>query len=307
MSSSTVTYTSMYSDSEPWRFQWVSDDELKAPEEALQSSGQAPPSLDYVPGHEHPPSPDYVPGPKEPEQAPLSPDYDQPSPVDASPTTLSPGYVVDSDPVEDPEEDPEEDPADGGDDNDDDEDAEEEEHLAPTDSTTLRTIDPVSPDEDIEAFETDESAPTLPSPKSYGARISVQPQTPMSATVEALIVEIRLRVASPSTHHPSEIPSPPHLLPSTAHRDDIPKADMPLWKRAYFSAPASRFEVGESLVVAAARQAGRALTSSVNYGFIDTVDASIRASESRAMTVVGVVNERVTDLATTQRQETHEL
>ncbi|GKC53180.1 hypothetical protein Tco_1075925 [Tanacetum coccineum] len=34
MSSLTVTYTSVYSDFEPWRFQWVSDDELEAPEEA---------------------------------------------------------------------------------------------------------------------------------------------------------------------------------------------------------------------------------------------------------------------------------
>ncbi|GKD72242.1 hypothetical protein Tco_1330524 [Tanacetum coccineum] len=39
---------------------------------------------------------------------------------------------------------------------------------------------------------------------------------------------IRLRAASPSTHHPSEIPSPPLLLPSTTHEDDLPKADMPL-------------------------------------------------------------------------------
>ncbi|GJX74150.1 hypothetical protein Tco_0312745, partial [Tanacetum coccineum] len=40
----------------PWRFQWVFDEELKAPTEA-------------------PPSPDYVPDPKDPEHAPLSPDY----------------------------------------------------------------------------------------------------------------------------------------------------------------------------------------------------------------------------------------
>ncbi|GKC79371.1 hypothetical protein Tco_1130145 [Tanacetum coccineum] len=98
-SSSTVTYTSVYTNSEPWRFQWVSDEEPEAP----QSPGQAPPSPNYVPGPEHPPSPDYVPGPKEPEQAPLLPDYvtepeypeylapsdvkapiaDQPLPVDA--------------------------------------------------------------------------------------------------------------------------------------------------------------------------------------------------------------------------------
>ncbi|GJV19356.1 hypothetical protein Tco_1368376 [Tanacetum coccineum] len=149
-SSSTVTYTFVYSDSEPCRFQWVSDDEPEALEAAPQSPGQAPPSLDYMPGPKHPPSPDYMTGPEDPEQAPLSPDYvpepeypeylvlyndevpieDQPLPADASPTALSPGYVADSDPKEDLEEEPDEDPtdypADGGDDDVDDDDDEEE-------------------------------------------------------------------------------------------------------------------------------------------------------------------------------------
>nr|GEU37523.1 hypothetical protein [Tanacetum cinerariifolium] len=101
MSSSTVTYTSVYTDFEPWRFQWVSNDELEAPDAAPQSPEQAPPSLDYVPGPEYPPSLDYS------------------LPDDASTTALSPGYVADSDLEEDPEEDLEEDPADGGDDDDD--------------------------------------------------------------------------------------------------------------------------------------------------------------------------------------------
>ncbi|GKC61959.1 hypothetical protein Tco_1089557 [Tanacetum coccineum] len=112
---------------------------------------------------------------------------------------------------------------------------------------------------------------------------------------------IQLRAASPSTHHPSEIPSPPLLLQSTTHRDDLPEVDMPLQKRACFTAPTGRFEVGESLSAIAARQTGHTLAHRVDYGFVDTVDASIRASESRAMTAVGEVNERVTDLATTQR------
>ncbi|GKA41590.1 hypothetical protein Tco_0734250, partial [Tanacetum coccineum] len=181
-----------------------------------------------------------------------------PLPDDASPTTLSPGYVAESDPEEDPEEDAAKYP--------DKEDEEEEEHLAPADFTALHVVDPVSSAEDTE-----------------------------------------LKVASPSTHHPSEIPSPPLLLPSTTHKDDLLEADMPLQKRACFFAPASRFEVGESSAAATTRQAGHAMTSSVDYGFIDTMDVSICASESRVMITVGVVNEKVTHLATTQRQETHEL
>ncbi|GKE66782.1 hypothetical protein Tco_1520943, partial [Tanacetum coccineum] len=77
-------------------------------------------------------------------------------------------------------------------------------------------------------------------------------------------------------HHPllsSELPPPPFLLPYTAHRDDIPEADMPLWKRARFTAPTHRFRVGESSATAVARQIGNALTSSVDHGFINTVDA----------------------------------
>ncbi|GKA48983.1 hypothetical protein Tco_0741941, partial [Tanacetum coccineum] len=297
------------------------------------------PYPDYVPGLEHPPSPDYVPGPEEPEQAPLSPDY--PLLDDASPTALSPGYVAESDSEEDPEEDPVEYPADRGVDDDDDkedEEEEEEEHLAPVDSTALLVVDPVSSDEDTEALETDEFAPTPPkSPRLRRVGISVRPQTLMAESAEALIIEyaaapkppslppspltplssllpqipspplplpsppthtsptyddaplgyravgIRLRAASPSTHHPSEIPSPPLLLPSTSHRDDIPKVDMPLRKRARFTTPAFGFEVEESSAVVAARQPGldvatvdatygRPMSREVGYGIEDVWD-----------------------------------
>ncbi|GKB97067.1 hypothetical protein Tco_0983204 [Tanacetum coccineum] len=278
------------------------------------------PSNAGSPGVVAPLSPTYAPEPEYLEylvpsdaEAPME---DQPLPGDASPTTLSSGYVADSDSEEDPKEDHADYPADGGDDDDDEssddvEENEEEEHLAPADCSVVPTVDPVPSAEDTEAFETDESAPTpVPSPRHRTARMSVRPQIPMSDTAEALIAEaarIRLRAASPSTHHPSEIPSPPLLLPSTTHRDDLPEADMPLQKRARFTAPTGRFKVGESSSAAAARQAGHTLAHRVDYGFIDTMDASIRASESRAMTAIGEVNDRVTDLATTQRQDAQEL
>ncbi|GKE61708.1 hypothetical protein Tco_1512075 [Tanacetum coccineum] len=238
-----------------------------------------------MPSPEHPPSPDYMPA-------------------------LSPGYIADSDLEEDPEEDPEEDhadyPVDGGDDDDDDssddndddeeeqedseDDDEEEEHSALTDSSVVPVDGPVPSAQDTEAYETDESALTaIPSPRRYKA------------------AGIRLRATLPSTHHPSEIPSPPLLLPSNTHRDDLPEVDMPLRKRTRFTAPTGRFEVGESSSAAATRQAGHTLAHIVEYGFVDNIDASIRAFESRAMAAVGVVNERVTDLATTQRQDAQEL
>ncbi|GKB14261.1 hypothetical protein Tco_0848184, partial [Tanacetum coccineum] len=106
---------------------------------------------------------------------------------------------------------------------------------------------------------------------------------------------IRLRAASPSTHHPSKIPSLPLLLPSTTYRDDLLEADMPLQKRARFAAPTGRFEVGESSP-AAARQVGHTLAHTLDYGFLNTMDASIRVAKSRAMTAMGVTIGRVTDL-----------
>ncbi|GJV46317.1 hypothetical protein Tco_1430853 [Tanacetum coccineum] len=310
-----VTYTSVYTDSEPWRFQWVFDDELEAPDAAPWSLRQAPPSPDYVPGPKHPPSSDYMPGPEEPEQAPFSlnyvpepkyPEYlapsdveapieDQPLQDDSSPTALSPGYVADSDPEEDPDEDPEEDPADypanGGDDADDessdddddvddddeeqeaskDDNEEEKEHPALADSFVVPVDDLVPSAEDTKSFEKDESAPThvpsldvarlgCPSDPRHRCQLLLRHSLPRPTYAEAPLgykaAEIRLRAASPSTHHPSEIPSPPLLLPFTSHRYDLPEVDILLRKRARFTAPTGRFEVGESSAAAATRQPG---------------------------------------------------
>ncbi|GJV22445.1 hypothetical protein Tco_1371465 [Tanacetum coccineum] len=155
--------------------------------------------------------------------------------------------------------------------------------------------------------------PRVPSPPptqentSMDITLTLSPITPLDAPLGYRAAEIGLSAASPSTHHPSEIPSPPLLLPSIAYKDDLPEMDMPLWKRACFTAPTGRFEVGESLSAAAARQTGHTLAHRIDYGFVDTLDASIRASESKAMTVVGEVNERVIDLAISQRQDAQEL
>ncbi|GKA91387.1 putative reverse transcriptase domain-containing protein, partial [Tanacetum coccineum] len=141
--SSAVTYTSVYTDSEPGRVFWGADEEISdggSPRvivygyDGLPMQPVAPPSPDYVPGPEHPPSPDYVPGPEHPPSPveipyipePEYPEYlvpsedeapmeDQPLPADASPAALSPGYVPDSDPEEDSEEEHADYPADGGD------------------------------------------------------------------------------------------------------------------------------------------------------------------------------------------------
>ncbi|GKE20193.1 hypothetical protein Tco_1431705 [Tanacetum coccineum] len=129
---------------------------------------------------------------------------------------------------------------------------------------------------------------------------------------------IRLRAASPPTHHPSEIPSPPLLLPSTSHRDDLPEADMLLRKRARFTAPTGRFEVGESSAAAATRQPGLDVASmdatpgcmmsrEVGYGIEDVWDDMVGDMEERAPTTIKGLSQRVTDLSTTLTQDTHEI
>ncbi|GJV62247.1 hypothetical protein Tco_1468347 [Tanacetum coccineum] len=65
---------------------------------------------------------------------------------------------------------------------------------------------------------------------------------------------VQLRAASPSTYHPLHVPSPPLLLSSADRKSDIPEADKPSRKRLCLTAPASRFEVGESSIAAAAGQ-----------------------------------------------------
>ncbi|GKC91472.1 hypothetical protein Tco_1152121, partial [Tanacetum coccineum] len=162
------------------------------------------------------------------------------------------------------------------DDDDDDDDAEEEEedHLAPANSTAVASsaIDLVPSTEETEPFEADESAATPPPPPAYytTSRMFVRSQTPIPFPPEAEIPPpptsptyaqaplgyraAIMRAASPPTHYPlpSPTPLPPLPAPSTSRKANI-------------------LEPGSSV----ARR--------VNYIFVDTVEASVRASERRTM------------------------
>ncbi|GKC12547.1 hypothetical protein Tco_1009329, partial [Tanacetum coccineum] len=253
-SSSTITYTFVYTDFEPGRVFWGADEELS------DRGPEHPPSPDYVPGPQHPPSPvevPYVHKPEYPEylvpanaEAPLE---DQPLPADALPIALSPGYVADSDSDEDLEEDPEEDhanyPADGGDDDDEpfddddddiddkdeepfedeDDDKEEEEHLAPADPSDVPVVDPVPSTGDTEAFEMDKFALNPRSPQTKvplaqtslrRARKTVRLEPPMSPSIEACIIEYAGAPAPPS-------PPPSPLSPWSPPLPQIPSPPIP--------------------------------------------------------------------------------
>ncbi|GJZ63527.1 hypothetical protein Tco_0619948 [Tanacetum coccineum] len=176
--SSVVTYTSVYTDSEPGRVFWRADEEL---------FGTWFSTL-------RPHDPDYVPEPMYPEYIPLEdehvyPDEEQPLPPVVSPTTKLPGYVTELDPEEykddetkdglvdypmDRGEDGDDDDDDSSRDDADDEDEDEEEveeHLAPADSAVVvPTVELVSPHKGKE--------PVTPPPSTdittTGARITIR-------------------------------------------------------------------------------------------------------------------------------------
>ncbi|GKD80715.1 hypothetical protein Tco_1347554 [Tanacetum coccineum] len=302
----TVTYTSISSalDSPPWGFPLISESDHEAPEEAPQSLEQAPPA--YVPAPEYleylAPSDDEVPA------------EDQPLPTDASPTADSPDYIADSEPIEDDfKEDLEMDPVDYANDDEEEEessdDDEEEEHVALADSD-LPIPNFVPSSEEMKSFQTDESAATPPPPASpYHIIPFMRPDSIGHGFMFDLILPHHhllrhvLPPASPSIYHPLPPPLP---LPSLDHIDDIPEADMPPWKRTCFTTPSHKFKIRESLAAVAARQTGPTLTHVVDYGFIDTLDASIRATDDRVMIALEGLNKRMTDLAATHRQDSEE-
>nr|GEY29754.1 hypothetical protein [Tanacetum cinerariifolium] len=288
--SSIVSYTSVYTNYEPWRYYREDSAETGPPRvivygyDGLPIQPVAPHSLEYIPGLEHPPK-------------------DQPLHADASPIAASLDYVTDSDPKKDPEEDPEDDqadyPADGGegddepsdDDTDDEdpeeepfkEDDEEEEHPASADSSAVPIIDHVLPAGETEALEAEE--PTH------------APGSPIRAPLGYRAAEIRMRA----------------LYPSISHMTDIPEADMPPQKKACLTTLASGFEIGESSAAGAARQLGptksdlrRCRVEQARYEITNTWDEIVDKIMEIALTTLEGVNERVTELDTTVRQRTDE-
>ncbi|GKB62549.1 hypothetical protein Tco_0918735 [Tanacetum coccineum] len=282
-SSSTVTYTSVYTDSEPRRVFWGADEELfdggSLRVIVYGYDGLPRQPVPYVP------EPEYleylVPSDKE---APME---DQPLPADALPIALSLGYVADFNPEEDPEEDHADYPANGGDDddepsddNDDDDDDddtddedeeasddEEEEHLAPADSSVVHVVDPVPSTGDTEAFESDESAPTPRSPQTI---IPSPPLPPLPSSLH-LPPPVPTSLPLPSLPLPP-LPASLFIPPPVDHREDIPEAELPPHKRLCLTAPTSRYEVGESSTAAPRPTRGHR----VDYGFISTLDAKTK-------------------------------
>ncbi|GJX22646.1 hypothetical protein Tco_0227091 [Tanacetum coccineum] len=238
--SSAVTYTSVYTDSEPGRAFWGADDEeiseggiprvIKIINRQFSSDEEEREPM-FVQAHD----PDYVPEPVYPMYIPLKDEHvfpagEQPLPPVDSPTAESPGYITKSDPEEDREEHEDDETEDGpvdylidggddGDDDDDDssrdnaddededeedeEDEEEEEHLALADSVAVvPTGEPVSSPEGTEPV----IPPSSTDISTIRARITVRLQASISflpePEVERLLAMTTLSPSPPISLSP---------------------------------------------------------------------------------------------------------
>ncbi|GJW25647.1 putative reverse transcriptase domain-containing protein [Tanacetum coccineum] len=297
--SSAVTYTSVYTDSEPGRVFWGADEEI--------SDGGVPRVI--VLGYDG--------LPMQPEdEAPME---DQPLPADASPVALSPGY----EPFEDEEDDEEEEehlaPADSsaipivdpvpsaGD-----TEAFETDESAPTPRPPQIRIPFAQTRLRRARKEVSELRPPMVAFHGGLAWLSMLPHLHH----HYLLYLSQYHLPSPLTTSPTDAgaplgyraagirmraadASPPLSLPPTSPRTDIPEAEMPPRKRACLTTPAPGYEIGESSAAGAARQPGPTPA-------LDTWDEIVEAMMEIAPTTLEGVDQRVTKLDTTVRQRTEE-
>ncbi|GJU47034.1 hypothetical protein Tco_1204300 [Tanacetum coccineum] len=287
--SSAVTYTSVYTDSEPGRAFWGADDEeiseggiprvIVYGYDGLPIQPVAPPSPDYIPGPEDPQTPpvpqdederepmfvqahdpDYVPEPVYPEYIPLEDEHvfpaeEQPLPPVDSPTAESPGYITESDPEEDPEEYEDDETEDG-----------------PVDYPMDGGDDGDDDDGDSSGDDADDEDEDDEEEEDFGrlcwerlARCTAPSahSSPPPALVDAVTTTL------PSPPLPPLLPSlyiPPHV----DHRDINPESEQLPRKRSCLFVLGSRYEVRESSTARPTEGRG------VDYGFVSTLDAEER-------------------------------
>nr|GEV44694.1 hypothetical protein [Tanacetum cinerariifolium] len=248
--SSDVTYTSVYTDSEPNRVFWGADEELSdggSPRvivygyDGLPMRPIAPPSPDYIPGLEEPQTPpvpqdenecepmfmqphdlDYVPEPMYPEYIPLEDEHvlraeEQPLPPIDSPTVESSGYVAELDTKKDPEEYEDNETEDGpvdypmdGGDDDDDDSSED---------------DANDEDEDGEEEEEEHLAPAnsaiviptleLVSPPEGTKHVIPPPSTDTTTIGARITVQLQAAISLPSEAEVERLLAMPTLPPSS--------------------------------------------------------------------------------------------
>ncbi|GKC44002.1 putative reverse transcriptase domain-containing protein [Tanacetum coccineum] len=332
MSSATsvVTYTFVYTDSEPGRAFWGADDEevseggiprvIILGYDGLPIEPVDPPSPDYIPGLEDPQTPpvpqdederepmfvhahdpDYVPEPIYPKYIPLEDEHEfpaeeQPLPPVDSPTDESPGYVTELDPEEDPEEyeDDEHKKEDGPVDYPmEDEDDKGTSRRAHSSGRLYKLLqEPV----DEPVFPPEGTEPVIPPPSTditIGARITVRPQTSISLPSEAE-VERLLTMTTPS-------PSP--ILSHYHH--PLRKSALPRWRQLHCI---FKHHTTHHLGIQPNPDTQDTSTQPSLMQFTaEYLGRSGRGSSEIAPMTVGEVNTRVTELAELHEHDTHDL
>ncbi|GJZ22044.1 hypothetical protein Tco_0559083 [Tanacetum coccineum] len=218
--SSAVTYTSVYTDSEPRRVFWGADEEI--------SDGGSPRVIIYrydgLPIQlVAPPSPNCIPGPEEPQTPPIPQDKDEHEPMfiqphdpDYVPEPIYPEYI----PLEDEHE-----------------FSAEEQPLPPVVSPTLQASISLPPEVEVERLLAMPTPPPSPpislSPPSAGERLA------RIASTQALVDAVTAALPSPLLP-----PLPPSLYipPPVDHRDNITESERPPRKRSCLFALGSRYE-----------------------------------------------------------------
>ncbi|GJV55203.1 hypothetical protein Tco_1456208 [Tanacetum coccineum] len=318
--SSAVTYTSVYTNSEPGRVFWGADEEISdggIPRvivlgyDGLPMQPVAPPSPDYIPGPEDPQTlpvpqdederepmfvqahdPDYMPEPIYLEYIPLEDEHEfpveeQPLPPVDSPTAESPRNVTESDPKEDPEEyeddETEDSPVDYPMDGGDDDD----------DDSSGDDADDKDEDDENEEEEKEEhlapadSAVVVPADEPVSPLEGTEPVIPPPSTDIAIGARITVRPhASISLSPEVEVE---RLLAMTTPSPSPPISLSPPSARERLA----RYEIGES---STARPTG---DRGVDYGFVSTVEAEVRRQ--------GISEVGVTELAELYERDTQDL
>nr|GEU50064.1 hypothetical protein [Tanacetum cinerariifolium] len=304
--SSAVTYTSVYTDSEPGSVFWGADKELSDRGslrvivygyDRLPMPPVAPPSPDYIPGpeepqtppaphdedehkpmfiqpydHDFPHDPDFVPEPIYPEYIPLEDEHilpaeEQPLTPIISPTAESLG--AESDPEEDPEEY--------------DEDETEDDPVdypmdggddGDDDDGNSSGYDADDEDEGEEEEEEEHLAPAdsvvVPIDELAEVERLLAMPTPSPSPLTSLsppsVGERLERCIAPAVLPSLSLLPFSYLPPPVDHRDGIPESDQPPCKRLCLSTLGSRYEVGESST------RGRR----IDYGFTNIVETEMR-------------------------------
>ncbi|GKE43394.1 hypothetical protein Tco_1470678, partial [Tanacetum coccineum] len=278
-------------------------------------------------GQAHPLSPAYVPNPIEldkhipiyvPElehlkyHAPSDDDIqveDHPYADDASPTAEIARRMIIRIPKRIPSEEHEPEDDNDDDDTDDDEEEEEEVHLALANSFVVPIVDPVPLVVDIEAFETDESAPTPRSPQTrvpfpqtrlHRARKTVRLEPPMPASMEACIAE-HAAAPIPSTNLTYDQAPFGHRTSMIRMRDGILEEDMPPRRRFVLLLPYLR----QGLIRSPGHNVwtiARATDRAEDVGYV----RALQASKHRMRNSIKKVNLRVSYQAQVHKKESED-